>query len=455
MYKATLALRYLIKRKISYFAVAAVALCVFVVFVVITVLSGLTEEFKNSTHLSVGDCVVSTKSLVGFGYYGEFIKELKGADFVEAACPVIKNYAIVDSTIESGSQGYISSSYVEVMGVDAALYGRVTGFGQWLFYHKGDFGGAFEVSYDPDLPGCIPGVGLLFSRDSQGSYNVPAELSRLKLEVSCVPLTAKGALAKAGAGEVNTKTFYYSDTFQSGLARIDGGLIYLPFEDAQRLCGMAASPKRANAIHIKFKPGVALQKGCEQVKGLWGRFVEQARDRPQASLLDGVMVQSWKNYSRSFIAAVETERTMMMIIFGMIGVITVFIVFVVLYMIVSHKAKDIGILKSIGASNRNVMLLFLYFAFLVGSVGSVIGAVGGWQFLVRINRIEDWLFEHFGFQLWDRQLYAIGDIPNNIDFEVLATVIILAIVACLAGGFLPSRQAARLKPIESLQVSQI
>jgi ABC-type lipoprotein release transport system permease subunit len=81
--------------------------------------------------------------------------------------------------------------------------------------------------------------------------------------------------------------------------------------------------------------------------------------------------------------------------------------------------------------------------------------VGGWWFLVHINQIEDWLFEHFGFQLWDRQLYAIGDIPNDIDLKVLATVIISAIVACLAGGFFPSRQAANLKPVESLQVGQI
>jgi ABC-type lipoprotein release transport system permease subunit len=455
MYKIVLAIRYLLKRRISYFSIAAVALCVFVVLVVITVLSGLTTEFEKNTHLSIGDCVVSTKSLVGFGYYSEFMKILEDADFVEAVCPVIKNYALMDATLESGSQAYIGSSHAEIMGVDAATYGRVTGFGGWLFYHKGDFEHAFEPSYDPNLPGCIPGVGLLFSRDLQGNYNIPEGLSRLRLEISCVPLTAKGALAKAGAGEVSTKTFYYSDTVQSGLAKIDGGVIYLPFDEAQRLCGMQTIPGRVNAIHVKFKPAVSLQKGCDQVKDMWVQFVEENKHRPQANLLNGVMVQSWASYSRSIIAAVETERTMMMIIFGMIGVITVFIVFVVLYMIVSHKAKDIGILKSVGASNGNVMVLFLYFAFLVGAVGSAIGAVGGWRFLVHINQIENWLFEHFGFQLWDRQLYAIGDIPNDIDLKVLATVIISAIVACLAGGFFPSRQAANLKPVESLQVGQI
>ena len=68
MYKLKLALRYLIKRKISYFAVIAVALCVFIVFIVITVLTGITADFKGKVHRTASDCVVYTRSLVGFGY---------------------------------------------------------------------------------------------------------------------------------------------------------------------------------------------------------------------------------------------------------------------------------------------------------------------------------------------------------------------------------------------------
>jgi len=155
------------------------------------------------------------------------------------------------------------------------------------------------------------------------------------------------------------------------------------------------------------------------------------------------------------VAAVETEQTMMIVIFGMIGIIMVFVVFVVFYMIVSHKSKDIGILKSVGASNGNVLLLFLGFAFLVGIIGSAIGALGGWRFLVHINQIEDWLFRRFGFQLWDRAIYAIGDIPNKIEFGILAPIVLSAIAACLIGAFIPSWQAAKYEPVETLQVAQL
>jgi lipoprotein-releasing system permease protein len=124
-------------------------------------------------------------------------------------------------------------------------------------------------------------------------------------------------------------------------------------------------------------------------------------------------------------------------------------------MIISHKRKDIGILKSIGVSNLNIILLFLGFASLVGLLGSGIGAFGGWLFLLKINSIEDWLFKHFQFQLWDRTIYAIGEIPNQLEFNVLSVIILSAIAACLVGALIPSWQAVKLNPVETLQVRQL
>jgi len=453
MYKIILAIRYLLKRRISYFAVLAVALCVFVVFVVITVLSGLSAEFKRNTHLSAGDCVVSSKSLVGFGYYQEFIDKLMQTDFVEATSPVIRSYAFVEATFESYETPEFSNT-LGILGIDSAAHSRVTAFGEWLSFNKTDAGNAFRPNYDPNLPGCVLGVGVLFMRDSEGNYIVPEEVPKYRVEVSCFPLTAKGALARAGTGIVNTKTFYFSDCTESKI-RADWSGLYLPFDEAQMLCGMGMEPKRVNAIHIKFTPGVGLGSGCEKVKQLWEEFVEEKADVSGANLLANVMVQNWKIYNRLIIAAVETERTMMMVIFGMIGIITVFIVFVVFYMIVSHKSRDIGILKSVGASNSNVLSLFLFFASLIGVLGATIGAVGGWQFLVHINQIEDWLFRRFGFQLWDRAIYAIGDIPNKIELKVLVPIVLSAIAACMIGALIPSRQAAKYEPVKTLQVAQL
>jgi len=449
MYKMILALRYLLNRRIAYFAVIAVALCVFIVVVVMTVLTGLVTDFKQKNHSFVGDCVVGTESLVGFPYYEDFINKLEQTDFVEAASPVIKSYALVSPVGTERNYG------VEIMGLDPVRHSQTTGFGQTLHYHKNEVAKAFEPSYDPNLAGCVLGIDLALQRDASSSYSYDAIPSRVALSVSCFPLTAKGALARAGTDLINTKIFYFSDTSHSGLARVDNSMVYLPFEQAQLLCGMGGPVRRTNVIHIKFKPDVELQAGCEKVASLWQKFRQDKAGQKQADLLKNVTARSWKDYRRAFIAAMEKEQTMMTAMFVLVGITTVFIVFVVFYMIISHKSKDIGILKSIGVSNSNIVQLFLGFAFLVGLLSAAIGVVGGWQFLVYINDIENWLFQHFGFQLWDRTIYAIGDIPNQVEFKVLAAIILSAIVACLAGALIPTWQAARLKPVQTLQVSQL
>ncbi len=447
MYKVILPFRYLFRRRISYLALVAVALCVFTVFVVMTVMTGLLNDFKQKNHNFAGDCIVGTESLVGFAHYEDFMKILEQADFIEAVSAAVKSYALINP---KGSQRSIG---VEIMGIDPVRHSQATGFRETLHYNKNDVSRTFKPSYDPNLAGCVVGIDLWLRRDAKGRYTYAAGPEKQALNVSCFPLTPKGALAKAGAGEVETRTFYYSDISHSGLARVDSSFIYLPLEQAQSLCGMDRPIKRASAIYIRFRPNTKPEAGCEKVALLWQQFARENKE--SAELLNTVKVQSWKDYRRPFIAAMEKEQTMLTAMFILVGVTTVFIVFVVFYMIISHKSKDIGILKSVGISNRNVLLLFLCFAFWVGAFGSAIGAAAGWRFLVHINQIEAWLFEHFKFQLWDRTIYAIGDIPNQIEFKLLAVIILSAIASCLIGALVPSWQAARLKPVETLQVSQL
>jgi lipoprotein-releasing system permease protein len=124
-------------------------------------------------------------------------------------------------------------------------------------------------------------------------------------------------------------------------------------------------------------------------------------------------------------------------------------------MIISHKSKDIGILKSIGVSSTDIVATFSVFSFLIAVIGSAVGLLTAWRFLLHINQIEDWLFARSGFQLWDRNIYSIGEIPNTIEFELVAVIIVCSVAACLLGAFIPSYQVARARPAEVLQVSQL
>ena len=190
MYKIILSFRYLFKKRISYLAFLAVALCVFTVIVVMTVITGLVRDFRDSNHKWVGDCVVGTESLVGFPYYEDFIKRVEGLDFVEGASAVVRSYALVKRLGSDDSIG------MEVMGIEPVEYGRVTGFGDTLYHHKNDAAGAFEPSYAPSRPCCVVGIDKWLQRDSEGGYNYEISPVEAAISVSCFPLTPKGALAE-------------------------------------------------------------------------------------------------------------------------------------------------------------------------------------------------------------------------------------------------------------------
>jgi lipoprotein-releasing system permease protein len=446
MYKLMLIARYLVRRRITHFAVAAVALCVFIVVVVMTVMTGLVGDLKQKNHDLVGDCIVGTKSLVGFPYYEEFLTILSRTEGVEAASPVVKSYAVLRPESQTRSDS------VDVMGVDPARHSRVTSFGRSLIYRRGEPALAFKPLYDSNLPGCVLGIDLGLYRNEQGQYAIGARPPKIGILLTCVPLTPAGT-PPATTG-IPSQRFYYSDVSQSGLARVDSETVYLPLENAQLLC-MAGTPRRVSAIYIKFAQGTSIDVGCRKVREAWDQFKAARSSEPYGNLLNTVTVETWRDYRRAFIGPMEKEEAIMGAMFGLVGITTVFIVFVVFYMIVSHKTRDIGILRSVGTSNWDVLGLFCGFGAVIGIIGDFVGIFGGWLFLTEINRIEGFLFDRVGWQLWNRSLYAIGDIPHQMRFDLVFVVACCALAACLIGALVPAYYAARLRPVETLNTRRI
>jgi len=446
VYRLTLITRYLLKRRITHFAIVAVALCVFTVVVVMTVMIGLVGDFKQKNHAFVGDCVVGTESLVGFPYYEEFMSLVEQAGIAQGVSPVVKSYAVLDA-----DGGYEEN--VEILGLDPVRHSQATNFAQTLNFHADEVEKAFEPTYDPNAPGCILGIDKVLRRDARGQYVRFSAPFQVAVALTCFPLNAKGALVGAGTSPISTKRFFYSDNSHTGIARVDDGYVYIPLDQAQLLC-MGGAEKRITALHIKFRPGVGGDEGCHRIAELWRQFQKDKATVPNSVLLDTVSVQSWKEYRRAVVAPMEQEQLMLSLMFILVGITTVFIVFVVFYMIVNSKRKDIGVLKSVGASSTSVLSLFQGFALGIGLIGSGAGVLSAWLFLSRINQVEQWLFEHFGWQIWDRTIYVIGDIPNHVELSVLAVIVACALLACMIGALVPSYLAVRLRPVETLHAGR-
>lgn len=387
--------------------------------------------------------------MVGFSHYQPFLDQLKNTDYVKAATPIVKS---IGTLTRLGRDENIA---VEIMGIDIASIGRVTNFHDTLYYSIGNPQNAFIPRYAPTRTGFIAGIGLMGNKDKQGGYSHSASPINLDVEISCVPLTAKGAMQKADTDFVNSKVFYFSDDSHSKIAKIDGRVIYLPIADAQMLCGMGGNVKRVSALFIKFNDGIDVQQGTNDIRQLWNAYTEKNSSLAQANLFQSVTVNSWKQYLRDTIAPMEKEQTMLIVLFAMVGFTTVFIVFVIFYMLISHKSKDIGILRSIGVSSCNVVKMFVTFATLIALEGFAIGVLAGWWFLANINALEQQLYRWKGWQVFDRSVYAIDDLPNEITPTLLLSVLAASLIACIAGALLPALRAAARKPAEILSVTGI
>ena len=123
----------------------------------------------------------------------------------------------------------------------------------------------------------------------------------------------------------------------------------------------------------------------------------------------------------------------------------------IFFMIVVEKTRDIGILKSLGASGRGVMGIFLTYGLSLGLVGSGVGMVLGLLFVRYINPIADLLGWITGRPLFNPEIYYFYKIPTLVSPQTIAWIVAGALAIAVLASVLPARRAARLHPVEALR----
>ena len=453
MLKWLLIWRYFIKRRVGWLAVAAVCLIVMMVLVVLSVLSGLLADTRMRNHRYSGDIVLSRDSLVGFPHYEAFIEKLKQKDIVNTATPVIKTFGLIE-----GSPG-------QLLGLRLDEFCQVTGFRQTLHFLNESTPPDFHVNgtcYRLDQcllktpeqrnRGCIVGAYLISGDKKEldslrQGFLTPQ--NHLPWKVTVFALNSRGRLTGSGLGE--RQVFWYVDDAGTGLVDIDISTMYVDFTELQKLCYMDGSdgrPSRTSEIRIKLTDDADLEMGRDKIAALWQDFVAQQPDSQSKELMTDVSVQTWPSYRRDYIAPAEKEKNLMTIIFGMLSLVSVFIIFAIFYMIVTEKIKDLGIIRSAGATSGTLRQIFLGYALLIGLLGGFLGAGLGITIVHNSNEIAAAL----GISIWDPRLYAIDRIPDVVDYTQAAIIVLAGVVSCVAGAILPARRAAKLVVIDALRV---
>ena len=236
--------------------------------------------------------------------------------------------------------------------------------------------------------------------------------------------------------------FTVVDFYESKMSEYDSTFAFVPLKYLQDKRGMVDPMTGATAvssIQIKLREGADLEAACEKLRK---RFPPQ---------LFPYSIQTWKEMQGPLLAAVQMETTILNILLFLIIAVAGFGILATFFMIVVEKTRDIGILKSLGASRSGVMSIFLSYGFSLGVVGAGVGTVIGLLFVANINKIAAVLESVTGREVFDPTIYYFQEIPTIINPITIAWISVGAMLIAITASVLPALRAARMHPVEALR----
>jgi len=419
--------------------------------------------FNESFHGISGDIIVRGKSEVGFGDYELMIEKIKALPEVKAAEPVIHAWGLAN--FEN-----IFSKGVQVIGYPPNI-GQVNGFPDSLYRLKGTKNLTFDLipgmNYSPPgrfsgetvkkWPVIIPGGALIgVQKDSKGQIYHNPGIYQAYVELTLLPVSPNGP--RLNLQDKALGYYWIIDDSRTQVSIQDSNTVYLGFKTLQSQLNMEGSegqPARTSDIQIALKPGVDLNAARDKIDQVV--MAVHNRNQPDGTVTAydpfPIEVQTWKQVHAQFIGAVEKEKGLVTILFGMISIVAVFLIFCIFYMIVVEKTRDIGIIKSVGATSAGIASIFLGYGMAIGIVGGFLGLGAGWLIVHYINELHEWLGKISGGRIvmWDPSVYLFDIIPNTMDRTETTIIVIVAIISSVLGALVPAIRAARMHPIEALR----
>ncbi len=221
-------------------------------------------------------------------------------------------------------------------------------------------------------------------------------------------------------------------TFSSGHYEYDSALALMHVEDAARM------------FRLEGPSGVRLKlRDQHQAR-------EVARDL-QLDLGPQFFVRDWTQQNKTWFAAVQVEKTMMFIILTLIVAVAAFNLVSTLVMTVTDKRADIAILRTLGASPRSIMGIFVVQGATVGVIGTMSGLVFGLLVAFNIDVIVPALETLFNASFLPRDIYLISRMPSEPLASDILPVAIISLVLAFVATLYPSWRASQVNPAEALR----
>ncbi len=229
------------------------------------------------------------------------------------------------------------------------------------------------------------------------------------------------------------KSFRVVGIFHSGMYEYDNTMAYVSIENAQKFFGMG---DQVTGIEVKTGDIYKVQE--------IGRDVRRKLGYP-------FWTKDWMEMNRNLFSALRLEKIAMFIILVLIVLVAAFNIISTLIMVVMEKNKDIAILKSMGASPKGILKIFMIEGLVIGVVGTTLGAISGLLIALNLEKVTGFVENLFGFKILASDVYYIDKLPSQVNpgdvWIITATAILISLLATLY----PSWRASKLDPAEALR----
>jgi lipoprotein-releasing system permease protein len=242
--------------------------------------------------------------------------------------------------------------------------------------------------------------------------------------------------------KVLNQKFTVVDLYESGMSEYDSTFAFVRLDKLQDFRGMinpATGVKSVTTIQLKLAEGADLNAARDALRK---RFPPD---------IYAYSIQTWRDMQGPLLAAVRLETTILNILLFLIIAVAGFGILATFFMIVVEKTRDIGTLKSLGASGSGVMSIFLSYGLLLGIVGSGVGLLGGILFVQNINEVAGVIEKITGQEVFDPTVYYFTEIPTILNPFTLAWVMAGAVAIATTASVLPAMRAARMHPVTALR----
>jgi len=398
-------LRYLkAKRKqgfisvITAISILGIMIGVMALIVVLAVMNGFREDLMKKI-LGVNSHLLILSYKGGISDTERVIQEALEVDGVLSAT------AVVYSQVMIKNYGNISGAVLR--GIDPATVGTVIEIDSMIR------GGSVDLLKDSgtDPPGIILGSQL-----SKQIGAVPGDTVTLVSPIG--KLTPLGRVPSEGQFKVKA-------LFESGMYEYDSSMVYLSLPDAQDFLSLG---DEVTVIELKVKD-------IDQSDTI-GKGIQEKLGYPY-------WTKDWKMMNRSLFSALKLEKVTMFIILTMIVLVGALNIISSLVMMVMEKNRDIAILRTMGASPKSIMSIFIFQGLFVGLIGTLLGLMSG-SFLCHI-------LARYKFIKLPPDIYYISTLPVRMEWLDVISIVFAAVIISFLATIYPSWQASKVNPVEALR----